>query len=442
MTTPTPQPKPASDKALATWATARLAARRYAPYLASVLYGLVGREAPGLGTIGVTHTGVLLWDPEFAEGCTPDELAFVLIHECMHMVLGHHGRCVSQNKDPQLFNIAGDLSINPAVKTMGCKPPQGVERAGIFPKDFGLPEGLTAEEYYERLRKMADKAKKQAAQQPQAGAGFCGSCAGQKLPEPHENDDGSSGKDGEGEGRTQGKTEQQMDRMRREVAEAVREQASKSQGSVPGDLVRWADTLLQPPRVPWQKRLAKAVRDAITYRPGGVDLRFDGPSRKQAGLGFGPNRPQMPRMRQPVPEVEIWLDTSGSMGTNELNDGMRELNGVLKATGAEANFGVCDAAVHGLQKVRTWRDAAKLLRGGGGSSFCPAFEDMQRRRKKPAIAIFITDGMIAVPKTPPRGVLVIWLLVGPYRQPPTKDYGLLIDLPPEDMKEKLEHAAA
>lgn len=442
MTTKTPQPKPASEAAYRTFGTARLAARRHAPYLSAVLYGLVAREAPGLGTIGVTHTGVLLWDPEFAEACTAEELAFVLIHECMHVVLGHHARCVHQAKDPQLFNIAGDLSINPSVKAMGCTPPKGVERAGIFPKDFGLPEGLTAEEYYERLRKMADEAKKQGAQQPQAGAGFCGSCAGQKLPEPHENDDGSSGKDGEGEGRSQGKSPQQMERMRREVAEAVREQASKSQGTVPGDLVRWADTLLQPPRVPWQKKLAKVVRDAIAYRPGGVDLKFDGPSRKQAGLGFGANRPQMPRFRQPVPDVMVVLDTSGSMGTSELNDGMRELNGVLKATGAEATFVTCDAAVHGVNKVRTWKDAAKLLRGGGGSSFCPVFDEMRKMRRRPAIAIFITDGMIDVPTTAPPGTQIIWLVVGPYRKAPTEAYGLLIDLPPEDMKEALEHAAA
>lgn len=427
---------PASQKAYDTFSEARLVAQKKAPYFRSVLYGLLAVEAEGLNTIGVTHTGVLLWDPAFAEACTADELAFVLIHECMHVVLHHHGRCVSSNKDHQLFNIAGDLSINPSVRAMGCTPPKGVERAGIFPKDFGLPEGLTAEEYYERLRKMADEAQKKGSQKPQAGAGFCGSCAGQKLPDPHENDDGSNG---EGKDRTEGRTEVQMGRMRRGVAEAVREQASKSQGSVPRELQRWADTLLKPPRVPWQKRLAKVVRDCVAYRPGAVDFKYSRPSRRQGGIGYGPGKPALPGLVQPVPRVAVVLDTSGSMGTGELSEGMRELNGILKATGADVEFCACDAAVHAMQKVRNWREAAKLLKGGGGSSFVPAFDFMKRKRQRPQIAVFVTDGMIDVPKAAPNGMTVIWLLVGPYRQKPC-DWGTCIELSPEDMREDAEAA--
>ena len=241
----------------------------------------------------------------------------------------------------------------------------------------------------------------------QAGWGACGSAAGNPLPIEDEI-----------RKRVKGRTRAELKRMKREVAEAVRNEASRSRGTVPGGLLRWAEKSLKPAVVPWQRELATVCRAAIAYRPGAVDYKYDRPSRRQAGLGFNSGDPILPCMRQPVPNVLIAVDTSGSMGTDELTDGLRESNGILKAVGVHATFMACDAAVHSMQKVRSWRDILPLLKGGGGTSFVPVFDALRKVRPKPDVLVFVTDGMGDCPEQPPIGTKVVWLLVGRSRQKP------------------------
>ena len=62
-----------------------------------------------LSTIGITKDGILLVNPEFANKWLRDKdnLRFVLLHELMHILLGH----IFRNVDT-IFNIAADAIIN------------------------------------------------------------------------------------------------------------------------------------------------------------------------------------------------------------------------------------------------------------------------------------------------------------------------------------------
>lgn len=242
----------------------------------------------------------------------------------------------------------------------------------------------------------------------QAGWGACGSAAGNPLPAEEEI-----------RKRIKGRTKAELKRMKREVAEAIKTESARSRGTVPGGLLRWAEKSLKPAQVPWQRELATICRSAVAYRPGAIDYKYDRPSRRQAGLGHNSGDPILPCMRQPIPNVLIVVDTSGSMGTSELTDGLREANGILKSIGVgHATFMACDAQVHSLQKVRSWRDILPLLKGGGGTSFIPVFEQLRSIKPRPDVLVFVTDGMGDCPEQPPPGVKVIWLLVGAHRQKP------------------------
>jgi predicted metal-dependent peptidase len=103
------------------------------------------------------------------------------------------------------------------------------------------------------------------------------------------------------------------------------------------------------------------------------------------------------------------------MGKGELVTAVQECAGILDAAGSEVGFYACDAKVHAALKVRTIEVLCEHLKGGGGTSFVPVFNQIEKVHPKPHILIFITDGGGDAPIDPPAGVHVIWLLVGAHR---------------------------
>jgi len=389
-------------------AAGRLIASRKAPYFRAMITSLVPHPMPGLGTIGVTKEALLVYDPEWIEQRTQDEMGALYWHEVMHLVLNHHGR--RGDRHPLLWNIAGDIFINDQGRlTLQLQFPPG----GCFPEKFKdkngvpFPSNLTSDEYYSMLVELGEE---KAEGQMEAGrkpgdwqSGECGSGAGNARDD--EPDDANA------EG---GRSESEVQQTRMRVAEAVQnhsKEKGKGRGNLPLGMDRWADEMSKPPRIPWQATLARVVRQAVAYRPGAVDYSYSRTSRRQASVGFGPGCPILPALVRPVPRVSFVLDTSGSMSQDQLAVGISEAVQVLKACGSEITFLSCDYEVHAVGKVTAPQQLAKLVKGGGGSSFVPAFEHLARMRERPQLAVFATDGDIGVPPHAPRGFDVIWLLI-------------------------------
>lgn len=432
----------------------RFIARVKAPYFRTILLGFAPMWVDGLGTIGVTEHGVLLIDGAFLSQVTPEECAGLLIHEVMHVVLEHLKRSQRTLRDPATSNKADDLAINPGILDMGCVLPGGGPGSpphplkGLYPEDFGWKRGLTSDEYYELLRqlpppppKKGGKSGKQEGrkeqgesgaggdgepeepndeqgeggnggdsdheqtgdgEKPKCGGGWCGSCANRPMPNEPGAQNAASRPQGE------------LDRMIRQTAEAVREHAARERGQVPAMLQRWADQILAPAEIPWQTELAILTRQACAWRDGAAQHRYDSPSRRQAGIGFGPGRAVLPRFRMPVPNVTVIIDTSGSMGSRELGEAAREVNGILKATGAAVTLCTCDASVTGVSKAKSIQEACSRLVGGGGTDMRPAFEAVMRERPRPEVIICLTDGHVGdgFPTHAPPGTKLLIVLVG------------------------------
>ena len=103
---------------------------------------------------------------------------------------------------------------------------------------------------------------------------------------------------------------------------------------------------------------------------------------------------------------------------------LRETRAILAAAGGPVTFMVCDAAVHDVKQVRTIAEAEALMKGGGGSDFSPAFEQLAAMPRPPSVVIAATDGDISVPTEPPP-FDVIWLLVDSDHVP-TNAYGSVV----------------
>lgn len=256
----------------------------------------------------------------------------------------------------------------------------------------------------------------------EAGKGNCGSAACNPVegePEPGIDDPGQRG-------------EAHAERVRKAVAEAIKE-ASRGYGNVPGALSRWAGDRLAPPTIPWREKLSQAVRQAATYRAGAIVHRYDAPSRRQSALGFGSGCPVIPRLRAPLARVAVVVDTSGSMCDEALSDALGEISGVLQAVQSKITFIAADASVHSFAEVRTLEELKPLLKGGGGTDFCPAFTALEKMQIQPEIVVYVTDGDGRAPTKAPTWCKVIWTLVGRYQRKPA-EWGEIVKVTRTDSK--------
>jgi predicted metal-dependent peptidase len=372
-----------------------LAAFSAYPYFSSGLAILTRRvvELPS-ATMAVTRDAILLIDPRFLVKYEVRQLAEVLVHELQHLIRDHGTRSdLISAVDRFRWNVAADCEINCGLRK------DLLPGDPCLPEKYKLPDGLLAEEYYAKLPKLSSKTLSI------VGSGACGS--------------GSGGEIVEGEpalGTPEGRSEADVSRVRWEVAEAIVSHSSR--GYIPGDLLRWARRELLPPKIHWRDKLRRLVRAGVSHASGKIDYTWTRPGRRQScqssvSLALGGEDVVLPSLRGFHPSVAIGIDTSGSMGEDEILRAMSEIDGVLRAIGAPATLLSCDCQVAGPpKKIRSVSEAVKCLRGGGGTDFRPLMADVEKLRPRPGMFIFMTDGDGPAPEAPPAGVLVLWVLMG------------------------------
>jgi hypothetical protein len=165
----------------------------------------------------------LYFDPAFLEGRDLKHLAFVVLHEAIHVWSRHAKRCVRllgerpANDRLEIWRQAVDAAVNDVLEQSGLRCPD----EGITPAKLGLPRNKTAEEYFDLLMQRADREREEQeraarlAEQEQAGQEQAGDeqaeqdDAGQSADEQGQNEqagdadntDPESAKcDGEGQG--------------------------------------------------------------------------------------------------------------------------------------------------------------------------------------------------------------------------------------------------
>ncbi|NMC98908.1 MAG: M48 family metalloprotease [Bacteroidales bacterium] len=131
---------------------------------------------------------------------TDSEFDYIIAHEVAHIALNHFSRFPEMT---ELANIACDLAIN---SLLGYPPP----RNGIHPRLYNLPEGLTAEEYYDLLiQKSNEQQQKQGQSQKQKQGQGQGQRQEQGEGQGQEQEEGQGQEQEEGQGQGQGQGQKQ-----------------------------------------------------------------------------------------------------------------------------------------------------------------------------------------------------------------------------------------
>jgi len=147
-----------------------------------------------------------------------------------------------------------------------------------------------------------------------------------------------------------------------------------------------------------------------TGRKHGNDLR----SFRRLGILTGVNHGRIlfPMKYDPVPDVTVVQDTSGSMDQHALNASGSEIDGICKALGATIRITSVDAEASELTDLANVQDMR--LTGGGGTDMRVGIEAaLKDPQRVPSVIIVLTDGYTDWPDTPPndgRTTLIVCLV--------------------------------
>ena len=378
------------DSGLDGLAAARLWAATKFPYLATGVFGAQVIAERGSGAVSVDEGWRMRADPELTAAWTPAQLGSVLVHHVCHLLRAHGERAQATGVRPdeaRTWVRAADAEINDDLV------PAGLELPGrpVLPRDLRAPNGLLAEQYFDRIRtgyRQPESGDEEAA----GGWADCGSGA-DGLPRPGQLPGGLPG--------------WQADLLRRQVALDVMAHG-KQPGTVPAGLLRWAQEVMSP-TVNWRALLAAELRRAVAEVAGAVDYSYRRPSRRSSVAG----QVVLPALRRPVPEVAVVCDTSGSMTADLLAMALAEVEGLLRALGLARQVRVlaCDTAVGPAKRVTSARQVELI--GGGGTNMGAGIAAAAALRPRPAVTVVLTDGYTPWPAEPPKRMRIVVGLIGP-----------------------------
>jgi predicted metal-dependent peptidase len=303
------------------------------------------------------------------------EIEFLFGHEVLHCVYDHFGR--RGDRDPQLWNIANDFCVNQDLKehnvgefitTVPC----------LYDKKY---KGMSSEEIYDQLYENAEKVD-------------IGKLIQQLLDEHLDGDgdqDGDGDKDGKGDGEGKGRpklSEADKQAIRDEIKEAVLAAAAASDGAgnLPAGVKRLIQDLTEP-KMNWRELLRMQLESTIKS-----DYTWMRASRKGWHMDA-----VMPGMKlDPMIDIAVAIDTSGSIGEDMLRDFLGEIQGIMDSFPAYRIHVFCfDTEVHNPAQYNS--DNLDMITdyepgGGGGTDFTAIYDYLKAEEIEPKRLVVFTDG--------------------------------------------------
>jgi len=332
--------------------------------------------------IAATNGKDVFYGRAFVDQCDDKLLRFVVLHEYFHVMLMH--MTVWQKmfeEDAQTANFAADAVINLMLHDLD---PRGdfltvLEHAVLDQQYRGMDTG----EVYRALRKNG---KGQGGGNPRSANGGKAKPMDEHRPAKPEDKDGG---DAKGDG-MKPLTPEEAKEVQKTVDTALR-QGALIAGKVGANVDRTFGDLLQP-QVNWEDQLREWLRTTAV----GNDLST---WRKPARRWLGQDAYMPSRYTEAVKRVTIGVDTSGSIGPDQLRRALTEIMSACESVHPEmVDVIYWDAAVAGHEvyegeAVQTLPETTRP-RGGGGTRVGSMREYMEREGIEPDATIIFTDGYV------------------------------------------------
>jgi predicted metal-dependent peptidase len=376
--------------------------------------------------IAATDGSNLLVNPETFFKYSLHERLFICSHEILHCILNHlvlmHGFAMRGKVtfpdgsalpySPEIMNRAMDYVINDMLVE---------SKVGTFNKDWLHDTSIATakDSVVDTYRKVFDDLKGKGQIKVTRGVIDASGVGNAGQFDQHLPPGASQGKNP-----VQASKERDEGQWQTELAAAVN--SAKAQGKLPAGLERLINEVLNP-KVDWREHIAalfarKVGSGSFDWRR--ADRRLivrDIYAPGRSGFGAG--------------TVVVGVDTSGSIGDKEVATFFGEMSGILEDVQPKRLVVMwCDAKVHRTDDLEEAGDLASLrskkVPGGGGTSFVPVFDEIDKMGIEPDALVYMTDGMGCFPKQAPR-YTVIWGSIYPQAKYPFGDVVDLTDIRPK-----------
>ncbi len=307
----------------------------------------------------------IFYNEEYADSLSTELVTGILLHEVMHCGFFHVTRRGTRN--PMVWNLACDYAINPLLVKYGIKLPE----SALLDEKY---EEWSADAIYNDLIKNATE-----------------------VDGPGLGDIGGTGYFEDGKLTSSEKQEVENEWKERLVSAA---EACKLRGTLPGEFKSLIDEFLEP-KVLWGEQLRMYAYDLVRY-----DSSWTKPNKRFIDDGI--YLPSVKKMNG-ISKLVVATDDSGSM-TPYLDQCGGEITSIME----ECDIDECivlyvDSAVNNVQRY-TPDDLPIVIdsRGGGGTSFEPAFEWVEEHDENPTLFIYLTDMFGSFPEYTP-DYPVLWV---------------------------------
>ena len=306
------------------------------------------------------------FNPNFIEPLTNAELLGLMMHELGHTIFQHMARRLEQGLKGKLWNIAGDHYINLWLLALGFELPAG----GHWDTKY---RGWSTMKIYKDLL---------------------------KNPPPNAKDFVM-----DITGRPKGVDETtHRERINSNILKAVEQaQARKDHGSIPGDILRHVEDILNP-KLPWQSILQDHMTGFAKE-----DFSWSRPNRRYMSAGI-----YLPhRWSEGLIQITCGDDVSASMDQEDLNDIFSEQKYIWETMKPERmRVQTFDTKVH-MDILFTEGDNLDVLvlKGGGCTKVEPLIASI--KKELPELALIFTDGFFSTPDmTGTESTAIFWIIKG------------------------------
>lgn len=363
------------------------------------------KDLPTMGTDG----DKIYYNVEFVNGIDLKELIGVMVHEVMHDAFLHILR--KGVRDPAKWNLAADFAVNYLIKHgEGLTLPKGC----VYDDKY---KEQSVEEIYADITKHPPPVLKiyQQALQGQPGGGG---------DDGDNDDDGGNQQQKKGKGGGGGKQDPNgtfMDshmydanKGKDQAHNAMKEQEwkgklaqaavfARQQGKLPAGMERLIEETLED-TAPWQQLLRRFLSPYALK----TDFTWCKPNKRMLQHDI-----IMPGYTSESLEIAVGVDTSGSIGQDEIAQFMNEVRGIMGvAKSYTIHIIACDAEVNSYHKINEFSGPLpNKLGGGGGTDFRPVFKEIEKRNLRPAVVVYLTDGYGEFPAKKPANYETLWAVV-------------------------------
>ena len=353
---------------------ARIALVLKQPFFGNLAMRLTLKNADSWLTTAATDGRHFYYNSDFILKLPTNQMMFLFCHELLHCAYDHMNRGRGYNRD--IANIAMDYVVN-----SDCLKYNLGQKITVVPILHDRKyEDWNFEQVYADLIKNAKQINIEDLLDQLLDDHMDGSDG------KGDSKDGDSDKDGKGN-RPNPMTPEERQAIKDEFKEAMLAAAqSAGAGNTPVNIKRMINELTQP-KINWRELITQQIQSTVKN-----DYTWSTPNKKHFSQGF-----VLPNMRKDQAiDVCVAIDTSGSIGQEQLNNFFGEINGIMQSyDDYKVKIWCFDTSVHNPQDydTSTGDDLVNYEpKGFGGTNFDANWTWMKHEGVEPKLFIVFTDG--------------------------------------------------